>query len=71
MGLFVYALRRVIGNAFDVYFHLWSNGAPHWEREKRLWEAEEAKKWTTVISKGQKHPAKPKVSSGKRVRFAP
>jgi hypothetical protein len=51
VGFFVYALRRVIEISFDVYFHLWSNGAPHWEREKRLWEAEEAKKWNTVLSK--------------------
>lgn len=36
VGFFVYALRRVIGSSFDIYFHLWSNGAPHWEREKRL-----------------------------------
>lgn len=40
VGFMVYALRRVIGSSFDVYFHLWSNGAPHWEREKRLWEIE-------------------------------
>lgn len=36
VGIMVYDLRRVIGKVFDVYFHLWSNGAPHWEREKRL-----------------------------------
>lgn len=66
-------MRRVIGDSFDVYFHLWSTGAPHWEREKRLWEAEEAKKWTTVCSSGLKKTAKSKSHSvsSKRVRFAP
>jgi len=71
VGLFVYALRRVIANSFDVYFHLWSNGVPHWEREKRLWEEEEAKKWTTVLSKSQKRNAKSQSSAVKKVRFAP
>jgi hypothetical protein len=71
VGFFVYALRRVVAKSFDVYFHLWSNGAPHWEREKRLWEEEEAKKWSTVLSKCQKRAAKSQASSAKKVRFAP
>jgi hypothetical protein len=45
VGFAIYKLRSFIRTSFDVYFHLWSNGAPHWEREKRLWEAEEAKRW--------------------------
>ena len=40
VGFMVYNLHRFIGSYFDVYFHLWSNGAPHWEREKLLWEQE-------------------------------
>lgn len=67
----VYALRRVIGNTFDVYFHLWNNGVPHWEQEKRLWEEEEAKKWTKVLSKSQKRNAKSQASVIKKIRFAP
>jgi hypothetical protein len=51
----IYKLRGFIGSSFDVYFHLWSNNAPHWEREKRLWEAEEDKQWSRVLSKNQKH----------------
>jgi hypothetical protein len=54
VGFAIYNLRRFIRDSFDVYFHLWSNGAPHWEREKRLWEAEEAKQWTKVLSKNKK-----------------
>uniref|UniRef100_K4A297 Uncharacterized protein n=1 Tax=Setaria italica TaxID=4555 RepID=K4A297_SETIT len=68
VGLFVYNLRRVIGSVFDVYFHLWSSGAPYWEREKRLWEAEEELRWTKVLSKSQKRADKKKAI--KRVSFA-
>ena len=52
----VYNLRRVISSCFDVYFHLWSNGAPHWEREKFLWEQEQLKEWTVVQSRKKKYP---------------
>ena len=41
VGMLVYKIRRFIGASFDVYFHLWNNGVPHWEREKILWEEEE------------------------------
>jgi len=73
VGFHVYALRRFIGETFDVYFHLFNNGVPHWEREKRLWEEEEAKKWTLVLSKCQKRNAKSQSAnaSAKKVRFAP
>lgn len=47
---------------------MWSNGAPHWECEKRLWEAEEEKKWSEVLSRRQKQAAK-KSSSSKVVGF--
>jgi len=43
VGFFVYKLRRVITNMFDIYFHLWNNGTPHWEREKHAWEIEQEK----------------------------
>lgn len=71
VGFAVYALRRVIGASFDIYFHLWSNGAPHWEREKRLWEEDEAKKWSAVLSKSQKRAGKALASAPKSVRFRP
>jgi hypothetical protein len=54
VGFAIYKLRRFIGASFDVYFHLWSSGAPHWDREKRLWEAGEAKKWEKVMSRNKK-----------------
>ena len=40
IGFHIYKLCRFTGDSFDVYFHLLSNGAPHWEREKILWEQE-------------------------------
>jgi len=40
VGFHVYRLRRVISSQFDVYFHLWNNGMPNWECEKRIWEEE-------------------------------
>ena len=51
VGFKIYNLRRFIGACFDVYFHLLSNGAPHWEREKFLWEQEQEHQWTKVRSK--------------------
>jgi hypothetical protein len=74
VGFAIYNLRRFIGASFDVYFHLWSNGAPHWKREKRLCEAKEAKQWSKVLSKNQKRLTSKSSSSSKivrkRVRFA-
>jgi hypothetical protein len=71
VGFKVYNLRRIISSCFDVYFHLWSKGAPHWERENFLWEQEQLKEWTVVQSRKKKYP-KPVVSrSARRVRFAP
>ena len=66
VGFLVYDMRRFIGSSFDIYFHLWNNGVPHWEHEKRLWEAEEEKKWTNVLLKRQSKSKK----STKRVHFA-
>ncbi|KAG2538408.1 hypothetical protein PVAP13_9NG430000 [Panicum virgatum] len=71
VGFHVYWLRRFIGASFDVYFHLWSNGAPPWEREKLLWEQEQLKEWTFVQSKKQKHARPMEDKPTRRVRFAP
>lgn len=68
VGFAIYKLRRVITSTFDVYFHLWSNGAPHWEREKRLWEIEQEEEWTKILSKSSHREEKKKVQ--KRVHFA-
>ena len=57
-GFHVYHLRRVITSQFHVYFHLWNNGMPNWEREKRLWEEEQEKEWSTVLSKNTKRSIK-------------
>jgi hypothetical protein len=69
VGFYVYKLRRVISTSFDVYFHLWNNGTPHWEKEKRAWEIEQEKEWTEVLSKSAKKEAKRKEKQ-KCVRFA-
>lgn len=64
-------MKRFIGSSFDVYFHLWNNGVSHWEREKRLWEEEHEKEWSTVLSKKQKRQliSSPQKTP-KKVRFA-
>lgn len=67
VGFEIYELQRFIGRSFDLYFHLWSNGVPHWEREKCLWEEEEAKKWTYVLFEAQRKSNKTRKKS---VRFA-
>lgn len=69
VGFHVYRLRRVITSSFDCYFHLWNNGAAHWEKEKRDWELEQKKEWTEVLSKSSKKAAA-KAKSQKRVTFA-
>lgn len=66
VGFHVYSLRRFTGDHFDVYFHLWRNGTANWEREKRLWDLEQAKQWQEVIYRSTKRKAKP----SKRVSFA-
>jgi len=48
VGFHIYKLHRVTTSSFDCYFHLWNDGTPHWEREKRAWEIEQEKKWTEV-----------------------
>ena len=40
VGFLIYQIRRFISNFFDVYFHLWRDGTPNWEREKQLWQEE-------------------------------
>jgi hypothetical protein len=54
VGFLIYKLRRVITTQLDIYFHLWNNGSPHWEREKRAWEIEQKKEWTRVMSRAKK-----------------
>lgn len=51
VGFHIYALRRVIGNCFDLYFHLWSNGVAYHESDKRCWELEQENEWVTILSK--------------------
>ena len=71
VGFMVYGLRRFIGKSFDVYFHLWHNGTPNWEREKRLWEEKQASEWIKVMSKKSKRDLRRanNVIPKKKVRF--
>jgi hypothetical protein len=74
VGFQVYKLKRVISSCFDVYFHLWNNGTPRWEREKRAWELEQEKEWSTILSKRAKREVKAAARSAdkvtKKVHFA-
>ena len=55
VGFMVLALKCIIASTFDVYFHLWSNGGPNWEREYQLWLEEEQQNWTVVSHFRRKH----------------
>ena len=70
VGFRVYKLKRIITETFDAYFHLWNNGTPHWEREKRAWGLEQELEWTKVLSKSAKRELKKKENAQKRVRFS-
>ena len=65
----IFILCHITTSSFDVYFHLWNNGTPHWEREKRAWEIEHEKEWTKVLSRSAKKEAK-KKGKLKHVHFA-
>jgi hypothetical protein len=60
VGFQVYKLRCVITDTFDAYFHLWHNGTPNWEKEKRAWELERKK------SGPKYYPNQPKGHSRKQ-----
>ncbi|KAK3155897.1 hypothetical protein QOZ80_2AG0100020 [Eleusine coracana subsp. coracana] len=57
VGMLVYALRRVITNHFDVYFHLWRDGDSNWEKDKSSWEKSQDEEWTLVQSQKKKRAA--------------
>ncbi|TVU08508.1 hypothetical protein EJB05_41913, partial [Eragrostis curvula] len=60
VGFHVYQLKQFIGSTFDVYFHLWNDGVAHWERDKRIWEEEQAREWTLVTYKKRKPSSAPR-----------
>jgi hypothetical protein len=66
VGFHVHSLRRFIGDHFDAYFHLWRDGTANWEKEKRLWDLEQEREWSEVMSRSKKRKAK----SSKKVTFA-
>ncbi|CAO2186659.1 unnamed protein product [Urochloa humidicola] len=64
VGFMVCDLKRIITDYFDVYFHLWRDGADCWARELKLWTREEEKSWTQVS-----HKKKQKKNWNKKVSF--
>jgi hypothetical protein len=54
VGFHVHSLRRFIGDHFDAYFHLWRDGTANWEKEKRLWDLEQEREWSEVMSRSKK-----------------
>lgn len=48
VGFHVLGLRSFECSFFEVFFHLWSNGGPHWVREWKANCLEEEASWTTV-----------------------
>ncbi|TVU03252.1 hypothetical protein EJB05_51223, partial [Eragrostis curvula] len=60
VGFSVCALKRIISQQFDVYFHLWREGGDNWISEKNKWDAEEDSSWTMVSRQRKKSLANPK-----------
>ena len=58
----------MITSQFDIYFHLWSNGTPNWEKEKCIWEDEQEREWSKVLAKSTKRSLK--KANNKHVTFA-
>jgi lipopolysaccharide biosynthesis glycosyltransferase len=57
VGFHIYQLQRFVGWHFEASFHPWNNGVAHWQREKLIWEQEQEKEWTRVLTKSQKRQA--------------
>jgi hypothetical protein len=53
VGFHEHSLRHFIGDHFDVYFHLWRDGIANWEKEKRLWDLEQEREWSVVMSRSK------------------
>lgn len=51
VGFLIYKLRNFICKNFAVFFYLWGNGGPHWEKDYNLWLQEQDAEWTTVGKK--------------------
>jgi lipopolysaccharide biosynthesis glycosyltransferase len=68
VGFHIYQLQRFVGWHFEASFHPWNNGVAHWQREKLIWEQEQEKEWTRVLTKSQKRQASLLLQK-KKVRF--
>uniref|UniRef100_A0A0E0A9C2 Uncharacterized protein n=1 Tax=Oryza glumipatula TaxID=40148 RepID=A0A0E0A9C2_9ORYZ len=54
MGIWIYNLRSFICKDYHARFHLWRDGGSNWQREWRLWSAEQNSEWTLVSRKSKK-----------------
>lgn len=57
VGIWIYNLRSFICKDYHARFHLWRDGGPNWQREWRLWSAEQNSEWTLVPRKSKKQSA--------------
>jgi hypothetical protein len=66
VGFFIYHLQFFKCDNFVVYFHLWNDGGPNWQREFLAFDSEEESSWQKVQSKKLSYAevAKKKVLTG-------
>jgi hypothetical protein len=54
VGFLVYRLGFFKRPKFAVFFDLWGNGGPNWQRELSRWTSEEEKSWSFVAPKSSR-----------------
>ncbi|CAO2141198.1 unnamed protein product [Urochloa humidicola] len=54
VGLMIYKLKSFACRSFAIFFSLWGNGGPNWQKEYRLWLLEQEAEWTHVTRNKKK-----------------